>query len=290
MGNMHLVTGHAGKEHVKASDHGAMFAALFGSGQYILDLGNKLAAQIVSNNLVRISDGELLMQGRHARIPKKEYVDIPISANANGYLRNDLIVVRYTKNAETSVEDTNIIAITGNSVTADPKDPEYVAGDILTDGALQNDVPLYRVRLNGTEITGIDSLLTEKLPSFHGLAKELSEKLPELEDALESLNNTLTCKTGTYTGTGTKGSGNPTKYVLGFSRPILIYIKGTTMSVPTIKNHPLFDLTSSYTSGSSLARPTAKYANGTLSWYDGSDAADQYNSSGVTYEWLALGV
>lgn len=148
MANMHLVTGYAGEAHVTASDVGALNAAIFGNGQYVLNYGNKLSASFAANNLVRVLDGILLMQGRQIRITSGNYVDLKIDNGATGYYRNDLIVARYTKASSTGVESANLVVIKGTPATtaAAVSDPDFVRGDIAT-GAAQHDMPLYRVRI-----------------------------------------------------------------------------------------------------------------------------------------------
>jgi len=157
MANMHLVTGYAGKEHVTAADHGSFYAALISSGSFVLDKGNKLAINKISNNTVRVLDGDVLMQGRHCRVADAAFVDLAVESGQNGYKRRDLVCVRYLRDADTGVEDCNLIVLRGDPVAASPADPEYVTGDIIG-GALQNDFPLYRLNLNGTEIESIDTL------------------------------------------------------------------------------------------------------------------------------------
>lgn len=151
MANMHLITGYAGKLHVTAADQGSLYAALFGSGSFVLDRGGKLAATVVSNNSISIADGDILMQGRHGRIENGLTVDLAIDNGAAGYKRNDLIVARYTKAAATGVEEINLVVIKGTAVTGTAADPEYISGDILG-GATQADFPLYRVPLDGLNV------------------------------------------------------------------------------------------------------------------------------------------
>ena len=160
MANMHLVTGYAGKTHVTAADHGAFWAAVVGPDSYILDIGQKFAATIVSNNLIRIADGDLLMQGRHVRINTGETVDLTIENGTAGTKRHDLIVARYTKSEETGVEEVNLIVLRGEPSETTAYDPEYITGDILN-STLQRDLPLYRIRIVDAEITNIDCLLSE---------------------------------------------------------------------------------------------------------------------------------
>lgn len=152
MANMHLITGYAGAEHVTAADAGSLHIAIFGTGQYVLDRGNKFAATIVTNNTIRIADGDIMMQGRHVRLAEGSYVDLTIDNSAQGMMRNDLIVARYTKDASTGVEAVNLVVIKGTAAASNPADPAYTAGDIINDHVALNDMPLYRVPLDGLNV------------------------------------------------------------------------------------------------------------------------------------------
>lgn len=152
MANMHLVTGHAGTNHVTAADHGSLNAAILGAGQYVLGRGNKFAATVMSNNSIRIADGDIMMQGRHVRIEEGAYVDLTIENGEQGMKRNDLIVCRYTLNTGTGVEEANLVVIKGTSAASDPVDPEYTSADIITDHAFLADMPLYRVPLDSLTV------------------------------------------------------------------------------------------------------------------------------------------
>ncbi len=160
MANMHLVTGYAGAEHITAADQGSFNASLFGSGQYVLNRGNKFAASVVTNNQITVLDGDILMQGRHIRLDENSYVDITIENGVAGELRNDLIVARYTVNGETGVEDCNLVVIKGTPSATDPVDPVCTVGDIINDHATVNDMPLYRVPLNGLNVQELVPLFT----------------------------------------------------------------------------------------------------------------------------------
>lgn len=152
MANMHLVTGYGGSEHIKAEDQGAFNAALVGAGQYVFNNGSQFAATVITNNQIRIADGDILMQGRHIRLNEGSYVDLTIENGSQGYKRNDLIVARYTKNASTGVEEANLVVIKGTAAADAAADPEYTSGDIINDHVLQNDMPLYRVPLDGLTV------------------------------------------------------------------------------------------------------------------------------------------
>lgn len=159
MANMNLVTGHAGTEHVTAADAGMLNAAIVGGGQYVMNIGGKFAATVASSNKITISDGMLLMHGRQARIDAGGSVDVAIENGAVGYNRNDLIVARYTKNTQ-GVEEMNLVCIKGTAVTGEAADPAYTSGDILSGAATQNDMPLYRVKLNGITVQTPEALFS----------------------------------------------------------------------------------------------------------------------------------
>lgn len=152
MANMHIVTGYAGAAHITAADHGALNAAVFGSGEYVLKKGNQFAASVITSNTVRVLDGDIMMQGRYARLNEGKYVDLTIENGNQNELRNDLIVARYTKDTSTGVEEVNLVVIKGTSVEEYPVDPEYTSASIIEDGAILNDMPLYRVELEGLTV------------------------------------------------------------------------------------------------------------------------------------------
>lgn len=152
MGNMHIVTGYKGESHVTAADMGSLNAAIFGAGQYVLNRGKQLGSIVVTNNKIRITDGDLLIQGRHVRLNEGNYVDLTIENGAQGYMRNDLIVARYTKDSNTGVEDVNLLVLKGTPSASSPVDPEYTAGDLINDHEQLVDFPLYRVPLNGLNV------------------------------------------------------------------------------------------------------------------------------------------
>ena len=200
MANMHLVTGYANKEHIKSADQGSFNAAMLGEGEFVLERGNKFASTIISNNIVRIKDGDILMQGRHIRLDDGSYIDLDFENGQQGFKRNDLIVVRYTKDSATGVEETNLVVIKGTPTTDNATDPDTIRGDIINDHVLVNDMPLYRVPFDGLNIQNLVCLF-EVLPSWKTLKVQSVEetqtaiqtaaeqKLNEAIDTIESQMN-----------------------------------------------------------------------------------------------------
>lgn len=234
MGNMHIVTGYRGENHVTAADVGSFNAAIFGTGQYVLNRGNKFSTTTVSNNKIRIADGDLLIQGRHVRLNEGSYVDLTIENGAQGYLRNDLIVARYTKNSNTGIEDVNLIVIKGTPAASSPADPAYTSGDIINNHVYQADMPLYRVPLNGLNVQTLVPLFTEASISFPDGAVSSAKIADGAVTASKIASGAVTKNFTATIGTSWTGSSAP-------------YTQSVTVSGLLASDKPIVDLVPSST-------------------------------------------
>lgn len=154
---MDIVTGHVGSAHVTSWQDRDLNQGIFGPDTYILNVGNKLAPTIISNNEIRIADGTLVMQGCQGVIQKGTYDTIAIDNGTQGLKRNDLICAQYTKSA--GVESMSLVVIKGTAA-ATPVDPSYTSGDIQN-GDTPVQVPIYRVKLNGLTVESVEALVDE---------------------------------------------------------------------------------------------------------------------------------
>lgn len=152
---MKIITGYTGEKHITPADDAGLHKSIFGEGDYVLHSGSQLAATIQSATEIRIADGELVMQGRHAR-NDSGYQAVAIANGTQGMYRNDLIVARYTKDANTSVESISLVAITGTATSGTASDPAHNIGNI--ENGETRDFPLYRVKLNGINIERVEQL------------------------------------------------------------------------------------------------------------------------------------
>lgn len=152
--SIRIITGSTGTNHVTSQDDGSLNQVILGSKSVVLDIGEKLAAVVVDNNTVRISDGDLLLQGRHARIDAGTVEDMTIGTGTIEMNRNDLIVARYTLDVATGFENIELIVLEGAESTGSASDPAYNTGDIRTGSSIV-DFPLYRVRIEGINIVGL---------------------------------------------------------------------------------------------------------------------------------------
>lgn len=166
----HLITGYAGKEHIKSEDQGSFNASFFGGGQYVMESGNEFEASITSNNNVRVLDGDLLMYGRHVRANPDTYEDLTITTGTAGKNRIDLICMTYEKNLNTGIENAFLEVIKGTETSGTPKIPAYVDGNILQ-GASFNQMPLYKVTINGVALTSIERIFAT-IPTYKKLAAQ----------------------------------------------------------------------------------------------------------------------
>lgn len=154
---MNIITGYRGEAHITSAQDRGKNQGAFGVNSYILNVGDKLAADIVSANEIRIRDGVLSMQGCVASIDEGAYDSCEISNGTQGMQRCDLIVARYTRNIETNIEDISLVVIEGTPASSSPSDPSYNTGDIQA-GDSPVDFPLYRVNINGVNISGTTKL------------------------------------------------------------------------------------------------------------------------------------
>ncbi len=151
-----LITGYAGKSHITSAGDGAVNAAVLGNGRYVLDIAEKFAYELISNNQIRIKSGYAVDQGRKIELAVNDYEELTIDNGLQGVKRCDLIAITYEKNLETGIETATMNIIKGTSGD-DYIDPEYTAGDIIA-GDIKDDFLLYRLKLNGISVEAVEPL------------------------------------------------------------------------------------------------------------------------------------
>lgn len=168
---MELVTAYTGKNHVTAAQIADFNRGIYGNAA-ILDVGNNLEASIQTANRITIKDGVAVFDGREVYVAYGKNETVNITSGTQGMKRYDIIAVVYEKDARTEVEKVTLKAITGTPNTMHPSDPQVNDLDIRT-GILKSEKPLYRVRLNGTAIEGIDALVEIKGFKKHDFANPI---------------------------------------------------------------------------------------------------------------------
>lgn len=152
MAKNYLITGYWGEPHVTAENDRGIHAAAFGTGRFVLPVGEQFKAEYIGNNTIRMYDGKLIDNGAAAGIPAGEYVDLLISNAGQGMKRNDLIVFQYSQDASTLIESGVFVVIQGAETVGTPSDPTLTQSDLLSGKATFDQMALWRVTVSGTDI------------------------------------------------------------------------------------------------------------------------------------------
>ena len=170
---MEIITGYTEKPHVTSEQDRDVNIGVVGEGSYVLQTGMQLAAEVSSNNEIKIRDGVLMHQGCTASIKKNTYDSLIIINGSQGMKRIDLIVARYEKNQDNGKESLDLKVIQGTPAESTPTVPEYTEGDIQA-GDYVADMPMYQVIIDGLNITEVKKVF-EVAPGIDALKKEIAE-------------------------------------------------------------------------------------------------------------------
>lgn len=181
---LELVTGYWGIEHVTAEQDADLNAGIIGSGNYVLNIGEKMRAEAVSANQVRIFDGVFMAYGRQCILGDGEYEDVTIENGTPGLLRNDVIVIKYKKDEESGKENATFAVLKGETGSV-AKDPVPNKQDIRS-GAFESEVPMYRVKINGLAIEKIEPLYSIPMTN-----DDLSKKASDLDTKVKNMSSAL---------------------------------------------------------------------------------------------------
>lgn len=171
---MNIITGRKGYPHVTSQQQRDINSSLLGSEDCVLAVGEKLRAQQVDSNKIRIFDGLLSMEGCIASIEANEYEDVNIDNGSIGKIRADLICVHYQRITDESgnlIEDVYLEVLKGEEpsvyipdsiegISFEPKLPQVNNNLSIRDGAENYYFPLYKVLIEGLNITSIDAMFT----------------------------------------------------------------------------------------------------------------------------------
>jgi len=189
---MNIITGYKGAPHVTAQQDRDINSAIFTNGVYILNIGSKMAATIVSANEITIADGLVIAQGCTAEVERGTSESLAIDNGDQGMLRKDLIVLRYSKDASTGVEDMELDVIKGTPSASSPATPSYTSGSIA-DGDTLAEFPLYTVNLNGITIESVtrnvDYIEVATKSALESLRTMLTNSINSVSSALTTVSN-----------------------------------------------------------------------------------------------------
>ena len=233
---MNIITGYKGTPHINAQQDRDINSAIFTNGVYILNIGSKMAATVVSANEVTIADGLIIAQGCAAEIARGTSESMTIDNGTQGQLRKDLIVLRYTKDASTGVEDMELDVIKGTPATSNPSVPTYTSGSIA-DGDTLVEFPLYTVNISGITIQSV----TRNAGYIEIASKSaLDTAKTALQNSINSLSSTLTTvsnRVGTATlNTTAKNAMAAINELLGKINTLTSNLSTTNSNVTAVRN------------------------------------------------------
>lgn len=173
---MKIVSGRTGSPHVTSQQFRQMLEGILGQDSYILTSGENLKPELSSNNLLKIRSGMMCHHGCISCVEIGTYDEVTLTNGSHGMQRIDLVVNRYTRNAETEVEKCEWKVITGTAKASSPAVPTYTKGN-LQEGDLVDECPVFEIHYNGINVTEVKSLL-----SVAGSLAELNGKLSKKVD------------------------------------------------------------------------------------------------------------
>lgn len=225
---MEIVSGLGEKPHVTSQQFRQILEGTIGQKSYIVTSGENLEPELAANNLLKIRSGMMSHHGNVSSVKIGTYDEVELTNGSQGMKRIDLVVNRYTRNAETNIEKNEWVVIMGTPVASNPVAPAYTVGN-LQKGDLVDDCPVFELHYDGINVTEVKKMLSV-LPNV----AELNSKLNILDktngngstlkvfDATENL--TYGCwAQGLYRYGGYYGNGAPSDWAgIMLASPIFI--------------------------------------------------------------------
>lgn len=151
---MELITSRQGAAHITPMQDAMWHRGLTETENCIFNGFEEFAADIITNNEIRIRSGAGMLQGRFFVIPPNTYDSVTILNGSQGESRIDLIVCRITVDESTNTQNAELIAIQGTPAESDPVAPTPTTGN-LDSGDLIADYPMYAVNINGITVESV---------------------------------------------------------------------------------------------------------------------------------------
>lgn len=168
---MEIVSGLGEKPHVTSQQFRQVLEGTIGQKSYIITSGENLEPELAANNLLKIRSGMMSHHGNVSSVKIGTYDEVELTNGSQGMKRIDLVVNRYTRNAETNIEKNEWVVIMGTPVASNPVAPAYTVGN-LQKGDLVDDCPVFELHYDGINVTEVKKMLSV-LPNV----AELNSKL-----------------------------------------------------------------------------------------------------------------
>lgn len=169
---MEIFSGLGEKPHVTSQQFRQILEGTIGQKSYIITSGENLEPELAANNLLKIRSGMMSHHGNVSSVKIGTYDEVELTNGSQGMKRIDLVVNRYTRNAETNIEKNEWVVIMGTPVASNPVAPAYTVGN-LQKGDLVDDCPVFELHYDGINVTEVKKMLSV-LPNV----AELNSKIP----------------------------------------------------------------------------------------------------------------
>ena len=162
--------------HILAEDDAAIYQSIFGEDG-VFAIGDQMKATVINNNQVRVGNGVLCVGGHIGRTVYGDYSDMTIENGEISKNRNDIITAVFSTTGEKGIDEFKIEVKKGTpGVVAE--DPELTKENLYEGGKLR-EFPLWRVKLEGINIIGVEQMF------------KIIPKIPDLEEKIELLNGKI---------------------------------------------------------------------------------------------------
>ena len=156
---MEIVSGLGEKPHVTSQQFRQILEGTIGQKSYIITSGENLEPELAANNLLKIRSGMMSHHGNVSSVKIGTYDEVELTNGSQGMKRIDLVVNRYTRNAETNIEKNEWVVIMGTPVASNPVAPAYTVGN-LQNGDLVDDCPVFELHYDGINVTEVKKMLS----------------------------------------------------------------------------------------------------------------------------------
>lgn len=156
---MEIVSGLGEKPHVTSQQFRQILEGTIGQKSYIVTSGENLEPELAANNLLKIRSGMMSHHGNVSSVKIGTYDEVELTNGSQGMKRIDLVVNRYTRNAETNIEKNEWVVIMGIPVASNPVAPAYTVGN-LQKGDLVDDCPVFELHYDGINVTEVKKMLS----------------------------------------------------------------------------------------------------------------------------------
>lgn len=156
---MEIVSGLGEKPHVTSQQFRQVLEGTIGQKSYIITSGENLEPELAANNLLKIRSGMMSHHGNVSSVKIGTYDEVELTNGSQGMKRIDLVVNRYTRNAETNIEKNEWVVIMGTPVASNPVAPAYTVGN-MQKGDLVDDCPVFELHYDGINVTEVKKMLS----------------------------------------------------------------------------------------------------------------------------------